>query len=103
LIDAIRKSKVSEADSLVKAVQEGKFEGESQRKQLEESTDLAVQRGTPGVPGFWVPDEVWRDRDGKQHTGRLYWGQDRMQFLEAVLLAKGEALLGIKPKAYSWG
>ena len=90
LIDAIRNSKLPGADDLVKAVENGSFEGDAQRQQLEEATDHAVQRGTPGVPGFWLPDEIWIDRDGKQRTGRLYWGQDRMQFLEAVLLANGD-------------
>lgn len=90
LVDVIRRSNVSGADGLVKAVESGAFEGRLERRQLEESTDLAVQRGTPGVPGFWVPHEQWVDREGKERTGRLYWGQDRMQFLEAVLLANGD-------------
>jgi 2-hydroxychromene-2-carboxylate isomerase len=90
LIDSIKRSNVPGADNLIKAVESRSFEGEAERKQLEESTDLAVQRGTPGVPGFWVPHEQWTDREGKQRTGRLYWGQDRMQFLEAVLLANGD-------------
>ena len=81
----MRRSGISGAGSIVKAIEEGKFEGEKQRSELENATHLAVQRGTPGVPAFWLPDEVWIDRGGSQRKGRLYWGQDRMHFLEAVL------------------
>ncbi|KAM3422083.1 hypothetical protein BST61_g2459 [Cercospora zeina] len=80
----------AETDRVLAAIDDGSIEGAEQRQQLETSTDLAVQRGTPGVPGFWVPEEVWTDTNGKQHKGRLYWGQDRMQFVEAVLLALNE-------------
>lgn len=90
LIEAIRSSKISTAEDLIKIVESGGFEGQAQRQQLEKSTDLAVERGTPGVPAFWAPNEVWIDRAGKQRIGRLYWGQDRMHFLEAVLLANGD-------------
>lgn len=70
---------------VVKAIEDGSFEGDKQRRELEKSTDLAVERGAPGVPGFWVPDEKWVDKSGESRTGRLYWGQDRMQFVEAAL------------------
>ena len=53
---------------------------------LETATLNAVARGAPGVPSFWVPAEVWTDGDGKSQQGRLYWGQDRMHFVEAVLI-----------------
>jgi hypothetical protein len=39
------------------------------------------------VPGFWVPEEKWVDASGDEHTGRYYWGQDRMHFVEAALVA----------------
>jgi 2-hydroxychromene-2-carboxylate isomerase len=77
-------------DEIVDAVNTGTFEGTEERSELEKTTDLAVQRGTPGVPAFWLPHERWTDRRGQQRLGRLYWGQDRMQFLEAVLLADGD-------------
>ncbi|CAK1359127.1 hypothetical protein CB0940_05386 [Cercospora beticola] len=80
----------TETTRILAAIEDGSIEGAEQRQQLEASTDLAVKRGTPGVPGFWVPEEVWTDSNGKQHKGRLYWGQDRMQFVEAVLLALNE-------------
>ncbi|KAK4553701.1 hypothetical protein LTR86_009199 [Recurvomyces mirabilis] len=85
LIDVVRRSGITEVEAVVKAIKDGSTASQSQRKQLEESTELAVRRGAPGVPSFWVPDEVWADTDGTRKQGRLYWGQDRMQFLEAVL------------------
>lgn len=81
-----------EVKRVLKAIEDGSFEGEEQRRQLEISTDLAVQRGAPGVPSFWIPEEIWRDPatttnpTGESRKGRLYWGQDRMHFVEAVLL-----------------
>jgi 2-hydroxychromene-2-carboxylate isomerase len=57
------------------------------RASLEDATLKAVARGAPGVPGFWVPAERWSDSAGKTHQGRLYWGQDRMHFVEAVLIS----------------
>jgi 2-hydroxychromene-2-carboxylate isomerase len=57
------------------------------RKQLEIATAQAIDRGAPGVPSFWIPEEVWVDFNGEQKKGRLYWGQDRMHFLEASLVA----------------
>jgi 2-hydroxychromene-2-carboxylate isomerase len=52
------------------------FENAAQRKALQETTQLALDRGAFGVPAFWILEE-----------GRLYWGQDRMQFLEKTLFA----------------
>ena len=88
--DIVQESGVPMVQSLLNAIKDGSFEGEAQRKELKTATDVAIDRGTPGVPGFWVPDEVWIDRAGSERKGRLYWGQDRMQFLEAVLLADGD-------------
>lgn len=82
-----------EVKRVLKAIEDGSFEGEEQRRQLEISTGLAVQRGAPGVPSFWIPEEIWKDPattttnpTGEIRKGRLYWGQDRMHFVEAVLL-----------------
>lgn len=94
LIDAVRRSGISSADQAIKAVEDRSFEGSSQRRELEESTDLAVKRGSPGVPGFWLPHEVWADKTGRTRQGRLYWGQDRMPFVEAVLIALREGRNG---------
>ncbi|KAI0480355.1 thioredoxin-like protein [Xylariaceae sp. FL0804] len=60
-------------------------DGEAKRA-LTRATEDAVARGAPGVPGFWIPDEVRRDARGRTRRGRLYWGQDRMHFVEASLL-----------------
>ncbi|KXT11651.1 hypothetical protein AC579_7039 [Pseudocercospora musae] len=87
LLRAVREAKISNLGSIVHAIHSGEFEGEKQRKKLETSTADAVKRGSPGVPGFWIPDEIWTDRDGAREKGRLYWGQDRMPFVEAVVLA----------------
>lgn len=79
---------------LIRSVEDGSFESETVRRELEASTDRAVKRGTPGVPGFWVPDAVWTDRKGERKVGRLFWGQDRMWFLEAFVLAMKEGRTG---------
>ncbi len=89
LIDAVRRSGIPRQDEVVEAVNAGTFEGTQERLQLEKATDIAVQRGTPGVPAFWIPHEQWTDPEGRKRTGRMYWGQDRMQFVEAILLANG--------------
>ncbi|KAI8634543.1 protein disulfide [Xylariaceae sp. FL1651] len=68
------------------------FSDENAKRCLEQATADAVQRGAPGVPGFWIPEEAWRDTCGKTMTGRLYWGQDRMHFVEASLLRLGSGL-----------
>lgn len=57
----------------------------SLRTALETATLQAVSRGAPGVPSFYIPSESWIDSTGTPHLGRLYWGQDRMHFVEAVL------------------
>ncbi|KAF7197309.1 hypothetical protein HII31_01360 [Pseudocercospora fuligena] len=87
LLRAVREAKISKLGSVIHAVHSGEFEGEKQRRKLESSTEDAVKRGSPGVPGFWIGDEIWTDRDGARKKGRLYWGQDRMPFVEAVVLA----------------
>jgi 2-hydroxychromene-2-carboxylate isomerase len=62
--------------SLLELLKNDDFENAAQRKALEETTQVALDRGAFGVPAFWILEE-----------GRLYWGQDRMQFLEKTLFA----------------
>lgn len=62
------------------------FSDATARKQLEESTAQAIERGAFGVPGFWIPNAQWTDQSGTTKTGRFFWGQDRMHFVEATLL-----------------
>ncbi|CAK3966239.1 disulfide with oxidoreductase activity [Lecanosticta acicola] len=90
LIDAVRRSGILDQEHAVRAIEDGSFEGQRQRRELEVSTDIAVQRGTPGVPAFWIAGEVWTDKHGDRRKGRLYWGQDRMHFVEAALMALNE-------------
>lgn len=94
LVDAVRHSGIEGIEAVLQAIDVGGFEGPEQRKALETATDEAVQRGTPGVPGFWVPEEIWKDQKGEHRKGRLYWGQDRMQFVESVLLAMNQGRNG---------
>lgn len=63
------------------------FNDTTARGHLEKETQAAIDRGAFGVPGFWIPAARWVDRDGKAHEGRFFWGQDRMHFVEATLLA----------------
>ena len=87
LLSIARESGSSSAIGLTKDV----FEDLDARKSLEVATADAVRRGAPGVPGFWIPDLRWRDGTGAERSGKLYWGQDRMHFVEASL------------KSLSWG
>jgi 2-hydroxychromene-2-carboxylate isomerase len=97
LQEIVQKSGISGAQDLLQAIEKGKHEGEHERNELAKATDLAVKRGSPGVPGFWIEDEVWTNSQGERKQGRLYWGQDRMHFVEAVLnaLNKGSSTDGI--------
>ncbi|PVH95211.1 thioredoxin-like protein [Periconia macrospinosa] len=63
------------------------FADATARKGLEDATSDAIQRGAFGVPGFWIPDVEWTDFNGAEQKGRFYWGQDRMHFVEATILA----------------
>ena len=80
-------------ERLLGLLESGEFEGVEQRRKLEETTDLALQRGAFGVPAFWVHGEK-----------RLYWGQDRLHFVDKALFAmeKGEdkvpVLEGLVPR-----
>ncbi|KPI40947.1 uncharacterized protein AB675_10862 [Cyphellophora attinorum] len=75
-------------NKLLGMLEDGSFEGAKQRRELEETTNLAVERGAFGVPAFWIEAEEWTDRKtGQKKKGRLYWGQDRLQFVEKALFA----------------
>ncbi|KAJ3303015.1 hypothetical protein HDU76_005429, partial [Blyttiomyces sp. JEL0837] len=52
-------------------------------KALSDATSEAVDRGLPGVPGFFIPENP--SLQNKDSTPRLFWGQDRLHFLESVL------------------
>lgn len=85
---------------------EFRTDGPGLRESLEKATSDAVARGAPGVPSFWLPGETWTDGQGKTEQGRLYWGQDRMHFVEAVLLSLNNgttyqqvpSLAGLQPR-----
>lgn len=59
------------------------------RTELETATAEAIERGAFGVPGFWIPAARWVDVSGESRTGRFFWGQDRMHFVEATLISLG--------------
>ncbi len=63
-------------ERLLGLLESGEYEAVEQRKRLELTTDLALQRGAFGVPAFWI--------DGEE---RLYWGQDRLHFVDKALFA----------------
>ncbi|KAL5117418.1 hypothetical protein ACEQ8H_004734 [Pleosporales sp. CAS-2024a] len=65
------------------------FNSPTARKELETATAEAISRGAFGVPGFWIPDAQWTDINNRRQTGRFFWGQDRMHFVEATLLTLG--------------
>jgi 2-hydroxychromene-2-carboxylate isomerase len=81
LLDIAKRSGIPSAKEMTLDV----FGDEQDRRKLEKATDQAIAWGSPGVPGFWIEDEVWTDASGAQRRGQLYWGQDRMLFVEAVL------------------
>lgn len=88
LIHAVKSSKLSNEENVLRAIEDGSFEGVSQRQQLESATNDAVERGSPGVPGFYLPEETYTEKStGRVKKGRLYWGQDRLPFVESVLHA----------------
>ncbi|KAL6711684.1 hypothetical protein ACN47E_004618 [Coniothyrium glycines] len=69
----------------ISSISNSSFDDKSARRDLEQATEQAIQRGAFGVPGFWIPDATWTDFRGEQHIGRFFWGQDRMHFVEATL------------------
>ncbi|KIW94808.1 uncharacterized protein Z519_04785 [Cladophialophora bantiana CBS 173.52] len=83
LLDVARRSGVPSASRLSETV----FDDKDAQDALRKATAEVIARGAPGLPSFWVAEENWVDADGKARQGRLYWGQDRMHFVEAALLA----------------
>jgi 2-hydroxychromene-2-carboxylate isomerase len=71
----------------ITGLNEASFSNPTARKDLEDATAQAIERGAFGVPGFWIPEARWADVDGEERTGRYIWGQDRMHFVEATVLA----------------
>ncbi|KAF2711403.1 thioredoxin-like protein [Pleomassaria siparia CBS 279.74] len=83
LLAIAKDSGVAGAGSLTEDV----FSDPVARKALEDATADSIARGAFGVPGFWIPGATWVDFNGERKQGRFYWGQDRMQFVEATLLS----------------
>ncbi|KAK5946489.1 hypothetical protein PMZ80_000632 [Knufia obscura] len=83
LLRIVRGSGIQSASKLSSAT----FADVTARRELEVATAEAVERGAFGVPGFWIRDAKWTDPDGTKRQGRFFWGQDRMHFVEAELLA----------------
>lgn len=71
----------------IKSVSKDSFADANARKQLEASTQDAIDRGAFGVPGFFIPGVQWTDFNGESRQGRFFWGQDHMHFVEATLLS----------------
>ncbi|RMZ66379.1 ring zinc finger [Pyrenophora seminiperda CCB06] len=69
----------------VKGLSEAVFADEGARRELGVATEEAIQRGAFGVPGFWIPMEK------EEGGGVFFWGQDRMHFVEATLMAMASA------------
>lgn len=74
-------------ESDISGLTENVFVDAAARKALETATNEAIERGAIGVPSFWLPEQQWTDLTGTTKNGRLYWGQDRMHFVEAALLS----------------
>lgn len=83
LLNIAKESGVSRSDTLTSDI----FKDSKARQELEGATADAIARGAFGVPGFWIPEELWADFTGARRQGRFYWGQDRMHFVEASLMA----------------
>jgi 2-hydroxychromene-2-carboxylate isomerase len=83
LLQIAKESGISSAEVLDTA----SFANEQVRKELALATAAAIERGAFGVPGFWIPDASWVDVNGETKSGRFFWGQDRMHFVEATLLS----------------
>lgn len=83
LLQIAKESGIASAPNLNTA----SFANKQARKELEVATATAIERGAFGVPGFWIPDTRWTDVTGVTNTGRFFWGQDRMHFVEATLLS----------------
>ncbi|KAF3040380.1 hypothetical protein E8E11_003376 [Didymella keratinophila] len=81
LLKIAKETGISSASSLSKE----SFASAGARKELEKATAEAIERGAFGVPGFWIPEARWTYVSGETSTGRFFWGQDRMHFVEATL------------------
>lgn len=84
LLSIVKESGIKGVEALSQKV----FGNASARRELEKATADAIERGAFGVPGFWLPGEKWTDLSGENKMGRFYWGQDRMHFVEASLIAQ---------------
>ncbi|KAL1799484.1 hypothetical protein ACET3X_003521 [Alternaria dauci] len=85
----------------IENVGEESFNDIDARNELETATTEAIQRGAFGVPGFWIPDAVWTNRNGEEKRGRFFWGQDRMHFVEATLLSLSSSS-SASPSGHPW-
>ena len=83
LLDIARRSGIPSASRLSEAI----FGDKDVQDALRKATAEVIARAAPGLPSFWVAEEKWVDAGGKARQGRLYWGQDRMHFVEAALLS----------------
>jgi 2-hydroxychromene-2-carboxylate isomerase len=83
LLGIARETGIASASALNKE----SFGSAEARKELGTATAEAIERGAFGVPGFWIPEARWTDVSGETTTGRFFWGQDRMHFVEATLLS----------------
>jgi 2-hydroxychromene-2-carboxylate isomerase len=71
----------------IAGLSESNFADPAARKELENATAEAIERGAFGVPGFWIPDARWTDFNSEKREGRFFWNQDRMHFVEAAFLS----------------
>lgn len=83
LLDIVKNSGIPSSSKISEAV----FSNDNVQVALRNTTAKAIARGAFGLPSFWIPGEKWVDSKGKAGQGRLYWGQDRMHFVEAELIA----------------
>ncbi|KAJ4345089.1 hypothetical protein N0V95_005936 [Ascochyta clinopodiicola] len=83
LLQIVKESGIASAKSL----DASSFTDAGARHELESATADAIERGAFGVPAFYIPHARWIDVNGEAKTGRFFWGQDRMHFVEATLLS----------------
>lgn len=83
LLKIVRESGIQSANEISHRT----FEDRGARQELEVATSDACERGAFGVPGFWIPEAQWVNASGDTVKGRFFWGQDRMHFVEATILA----------------